>query len=434
MSQKLVTKRLKFMSCKVGKSKISGQVVCPPNKSYTHRAIFLASLAGNNSRVDNVLLSADTIATIEACKKFGAEIEIENSSIIVKNPIKLGTIVSEINSENSGTTIRIASGIASLFSEEIILTGDSSLQKRPMQPLLDALSSIGAQCSSTDGKPPIKIKGKISGGNVTIPGNFSSQFISALLICAPLTENGINLTIEGNLVSKPYLDVTIATMRKFGVLVQTLIPYKRYNIVPQIYKSATFTVPIDFSSLALLLSAAVLNGEGITVKGSIGNLPQGDEVFIDILEQLGVNVTINDKEIKIKSPEKLKGGKFDLSNSPDLLPPLAILALNTSSPIHIVNVKHARLKETDRIAIISRELVKLGIKVQEKEDGLILDSSENLSGTELNSENDHRLFMAFCIAGMYIGDCTITDPESVKISYPNFVEEMNSLGAKIQVQ
>ncbi len=422
------------MSCKVEKSKISGQVVCPPNKSYTHRAIFLASLAGNNSRVDNALLSADTIATIEACKKFGAEIEIKNLSIIVKNPIKLGSVVSEINSENSGTTIRIASGIASLFSEEITLTGDSSLQKRPMQPLLDALSSIGAQCSSTDGKPPIKIKGKISGGNVTIPGNFSSQFISALLICAPLTEKGINLTIKGNLVSKPYIDATIATMREFGVSVQTLIPYKRYNIIPQIYKSTTFTVPIDFSSLALILSAAVLNGEGITIKSSIGNLPQGDEVFIDILEQLGVNIIINDKEIQIKSPEKLKGGKFDLSNSPDLLPPLAILALKTSSPIEIVNVKHARFKETDRIAIISRELVKLGIKVQEKEDGLILESSENLIGAKLNSENDHRLFMAFCIAGMYIGDCIISDPESVRISYPNFVEEMNSLGAKIQIQ
>ena len=422
------------MNCKVGKSKISGQVVCPPNKSYTHRAIFLASLAGNNSRVDNALLSADTVSTIEACRKFGAEIEIENSSIIVKNPIKLGANVPEINTENSGTTIRIASSIASLFSEEIVLTGDSSLQKRPMQPLLDALSSIGAQCSSTDGKPPIKIKGKISGGNVTIPGNFSSQFISSLLICAPLTEYGINLTIEGNLVSKPYLDATIATMRKFGVSVKTLIPYKRYTISPQIYKSTTFTVPIDFSSLALLLSAAVLNGEEIIVKGSIGNLPQGDEAFIDILEQLGVKVTINNEEIKIKSPQKLTGGKFDLSNSPDLLPPLAILALNSANPIEIVNVKHARLKETDRIAIIARELVKLGIKVQEKEDGLILESSENLIGAELNSENDHRLFMAFCIAGMYIGDCTITDPESVKISYPNFVEEMNSLGAKIQVQ
>jgi len=422
------------MSCKVEKSKISGQIVCPPNKSYTHRAIFLASLAGNNSKVDNVLLSADTLATIEACKKFGAEIETKGLSIIVKNPIKLGINVSEINTENSGTTIRIASGIASLFSQEITLTGDSSLQKRPMKPLLDALSSIGAQCSSTDGKPPIKIKGRILGGDVTIPGNFSSQFVSALLISAPLTNNGINLTIEGNLVSKPYLDATIATMRKFGVTVQTLIPYKRYNITPQIYKNTTFTIPIDFSSLALLLSAAVLNGEEIIIKGSMGDLPQGDEVFIDILEQMGVTVIINDEEIKIKSPEKLKGGKFDLSNSPDILPPLAILSLNTSSPIEIVNVKHARLKETDRIAIISRELVKLGIKVEEKEDGLILESSENLTSAELNSENDHRLFMAFCIAGMYIGDCTVTNPESVKVSYPNFVEEMNRLGAKIIVQ
>ena len=422
------------MKCKITKSKISGQIVCPPNKSYTHRAIFLASLAGKNSTVENVLLSADTNATIDTCKKFGAEIEVGNSSIIVKNPIKIGTKVPEINTENSGTTLRIATGIASLFSEEIILTGDSSLQKRLMQPLLDALTNIGAQCNSTDGKPPIKIKGKITGGEVKIPGNFSSQFISALLICAPLTENGINLTIEGNLVSKPYLDATIATMRKFGVTVQTLIPYKRYNISPQIYKESTFTVPIDFSSLALLLSAIVLNGEEVIVKGNIGNLPQGDELFIDILEQLGVKVSMDDDQIKIQSPEKLKGGKFDLSNSPDLLPPLAILALNSSAPIEIFNVKHARLKETDRIAIISRELVKLGIKIQENEDGLILEVSEKISGADLISEEDHRLFMAFCIAGMHVGDCTVTDPESVKVSYPNFIEEMNRMGAKIQTE
>jgi 3-phosphoshikimate 1-carboxyvinyltransferase len=422
------------MKCKVEKSKISGEIVCPSNKSYTHRAIFLASLAGKNSVVENALFSADTDATIETCKKFGAEIEIKDSRIIVKNPIKTDTKVSEINTGNSGTTIRIASGIASLFSDEIVLTGDSSLQKRPMQSLLDALSSIGAQCKSTDGKPPIKIKGKIIGGDVKIPGNFSSQFISSLLISAPLTEKGINLSIEGNLVSKPYLDATIATMRKFGVTVQTLIPYKRYNISPQIYKKATFTVPIDFSSLALLLSATVLNGEEITIKGNLGNLPQGDEIFIDILEQLGVNVIIDDDEIKIEPPKKLKGGKFDLSNSPDLLPPLAILALNSSAPIEIFNVKHARLKETDRIAIIARELVKLGIKVQEKEDGLILESSEKITGVELNSEEDHRLFMAFCIVGMYVGNCTVTDPESVKVSYPNFIDEMNRLGAKIQIQ
>ena len=420
------------MNCKVEKSKISGEINCPSNKSYTHRGIFLASLAGNNSKVENVLLSADTKATIEACKKFGAVIEVNDSDIIVKKSIKIGINVPEINTENSGTTIRIAIGIASLFSEEIILTGDVSLQKRPMQPLLDALSSIGAKCSSTNGNPPIKIKGSIIGGDIRIPGNLSSQFISSLLISAPLTKNGINLTIEGDLVSKPYLDATIATMRKFGVSVKTLIPYKKYNITPQIYKNTTFSVPIDFSSLALLLSCTVLNGEDVVIKGSMGNLPQGDEVFIDFLEQLGVSVTINDNEIKIKSPEKLKGGKFDLRNSPDLLPPLAILSLISSKPIEIANVKHARLKETDRIAILARELPKIGIKVYEKEDGLILESSDSLMGAKLDSENDHRLFMAFCIAGTYIGNCIVTDSKSVEVSYPNFIEEMNRLGAKIE--
>ena len=248
------------MNCKVEKSKIKGIVDCPSNKSYTHRGIFLASLAGNNSQVENALLSADTKATIEACKKFGAIIEVNNSVIIVKEPIKMDTKVPEINTENSGTTIRIAIGIASLFSQEIKLTGDASIQKRPMQPLLDALTSIGAKCNSIDGKPPVSIKGVIVGGDVKIPGNLSSQFITSLLISAPLTKNGINLSIEGDLVSKPYLDATITTMRKFGVSVQTLIPYKKYNISPQIYKNTTFNVPIDFSSLALLLAFTVLNG------------------------------------------------------------------------------------------------------------------------------------------------------------------------------
>jgi len=421
------------MNCKVEKSKLSGKLVCPPNKSYTHRAIFLASLAGNNSKVENVLFSADTIATINACKSFGAEINQDEFSITVTKPIKEIENIPEINAENSGTTIRIASAIASLFTKEITLTGDSSLRKRPMKPLLDALESMGAKCYSTNGNPPIKITGKILGGEVTISGNLSSQFVSALLISAPLTDKGMNLSIEGNLVSKPYLDATISTMRYFGVTVQTLIPYKRYNISPQIYKHNNFLVPIDFSSLALLLSAAVLCGERLEIQGSMGNLPQGDEVFIDIIEQLGVKVKIKDSRITVESPEKLGGGKFDLSNSPDLLPPLAILVLKTTNPIEIINVKHARLKETDRIAIIAREVSKMGIKIEEKEDGLILHPSEGLKGANLNSENDHRLFMAFCIAGMFVGNCTITDPESVNVSYPKFIKEMKAIGGKMSV-
>ena len=339
---------------------------------------------------------------------------------------------SKINCENSGTTIRIAAGISSLFSNEVILTGDESLQKRPMQPLLEALSSIGAQCKSSNGNPPINIKGKISGGDVTIAGNLSSQFISSLLIISPITDKGINLTIDGSLVSKPYIDATIATMRKFGITVHNLIPYKKYTITPQVYKNTTFKVPIDFSSLAILLSAAVLIGDNITIKGNIGNLPQGDEIFIDILEQMGVKISINDEEIKIQTPEKLLGGTFDLSNSPDLLPPLSILCLKATKEIEIINVKHARLKETDRIAIISRELKKIGINVQEKEDGMILQKTNVLNPADFNAEKDHRLFMIFCIVGMFIGGCTVTDPESVSVSFPKFIEEMNRLGGNIE--
>ena len=421
------------MNCKISKSQISGTVKCPANKSYTHRAIFLASLAGDESRVENVLFSADTNATIKACMDFGAEIEKKESSITVKNKIKFNKTVPEINTENSGTTIRIASAIASLFDHEITLTGDESLQKRPMQPLLNALSELGAECTSTNGNPPVKIKGKINGGNVTIPGNFSSQFISALLIAAPLTENGINLNIEGNLVSKPYLDATISSMRNYGVSVQTLIPYKKYNIVPQIYQKNDFSVPIDFSSLALLLAANVLVGKDMIIQGDIGHLPQGDEVFLDILSELGVKIKIENEQIEISTPEKLKGGKFDLSNSPDLLPPLSILILKSENPIEITNVKHARLKETDRIAIISRELQKIGIKIDEKEDGMILKNSNSHHGAEMNSENDHRLFMAFSIAGMYVGDCIVSDPNSINVSFLNFIDEIKRIGGKLEI-
>ena len=164
---------------------------------------------------------------------------------------------------------------------------------------------------------------------------------------------------------------------------------------------------------------------------TMGNMPQADEAIIDILEIMGIVVTLDKNTIKIKSPEKLDGGKFDLGNSPDLIPAIAILALKTSKPIEIFNVEHARYKETDRIAMIARELTKLGIKVVEKKDGLILNNSDNLTGADLNSENDHRLFMAFCIAGMYVGNCTISDPESVDISYPDFISEMKRIGCKI---
>ena len=419
------------MKCRVEKSEIGREIECPANKSYTHRAIFLASLAVDKSIIKNILRSGDTNATINACKNFGVEIKDVGDDITVTSASVLKLQSNTIDAANSGTTIRIATAISALANDKIILTGDSSLKKRPMQPLLDALESLGAKCSSSNGNPPISVSGEIKGGEVKIPGNISSQFISALMITAPKLENGLILNIQGKLVSKPYIDATITMMKKFGVEVETKTPYKKYNIPEQNYKATTVTIPSDFSSLALLLSAAVLLGENLTIKVSTGSMPQADEAIIDILEIMGVVITLDKNTIKIKSPEKLDGGKFDLSDSPDLIPAIAILALKSSKPIEIFNVEHARYKETDRIAILARELTKLGIKVVEKKDGLILNNSDNLTGADLNSENDHRLFMAFCIAGMYVGNCTISDPESVDISYPDFISEMKRIGCKI---
>ncbi len=419
------------MKCNIKKSKISGIINCPPNKSYTHRAVFLAALSDGKSIVRNILKSRDTIATINACKAFGIEIHEDDDILTIKNTIGSTLQGSVINAENSGTTIRISIAIAALSGGNTMLTGDESLKKRPMTPILNSLETLGVSIESDNGHPPITIKGKIKGNEVNIDGDISSQFISALLIIGPRLENGLTININGNLVSKPYVDLTLAIMKAFGVEPITEIPYKKYITKPEIYKSTTFTIPSDFSNLALLLAANVLLGDELEIKISLGELPQGDEAIIDILEELGVTVTLQGDNITTKSPKTLGGGKFDLSNTPDLLPALAILCLKSSEPIEIFNVKHARYKETDRISVISRELRKIGIDVKENDDGMILTPTKNHTPTEFNSENDHRLFMAFSIASMYIGDCTVTDPDSVEVSYPDFIKDMKNCGAQI---
>ena len=419
------------MNCNIEKSRLNGRIVCPANKSYTHRAIFLAALSDGKSIVKKILRSNDTIATINACRGFGVEVSEVENNVTIKNTINETVQSSIINAENSGTTIRIAIAIAALSGGNITLTGDESLKKRPMRPILDALETLGIKTESNDGKPPIHINGKIHGNEIFIKGDISSQFISALLIIAPRLPEGLIINVEGNLVSKPYVDLTIAIMKKFGVDIKIEENYKRYSVAHQIYKSTTFSIPSDFSNLALLLAANVLLGDGLTIEIHLGDMPQGDEAIVDILEKLGVNVILENDIITTKSPTALKGGKFDLSDTPDLLPAIAILALKSEKPIEIFNVKHARYKETDRIAIISRELKKIGLDIDEKDDGLILKKSSQLHPAELNSENDHRLFMAFSIAGMFIGECTVSDPDAVKVSYPEFISDLVNTGAKI---
>lgn len=419
------------MNCKVGRSQLSGTVYCPPNKSYTHRAVFLASLAGN-STVDGPLLSGDTLSTINACRAMGAQVHADDQQVKVGRAIKIGGDIT-IDADNSGTTIRLATALAALSGHTTTLTGDASLQKRPMAPLLDTLHTLGARHTSNSGRPPLTITGPVSGGSASIRGNMSSQFVSALLMAAPMMPLGMNLVISDQMVSRPYLDMTLAVMRHFGVSVRTTIPYRSYDVHPGMYAPTRFVIPIDFSSLALLLSAGVLCGDGsFRIQGRMDGLPQGDEAFLDILEKMQVSIYVDDDSLRVESPARLEGGIFNLENSPDLLPPLAILALKSKQPIHITGVGHARLKETDRISIISTELSKLGVPIDERSDGMTLNPPSNVRGAFLDSAYDHRLFMAFCIAGMYVGDTTVSGSESVAVSYPGFVRGMERAGGDLR--
>ena len=262
------------MNCKIEKSRLNGRIMCPSNKSYTHRAIFLAALSDGKSIVKKILRSNDTIATIDACRRFGVEVEESEDNITINNTINETVQSSSINAENSGTTIRIAIAIAALSGGDTTLTGDESLRKRPMKPILDALEKLGVETESEDGKPPIHIKGKIKGREISVDGNISSQFISALLIIAPRLDEGLIINVEGELVSRPYVDLTIAIMERFGVKVEIEERYRRYIVKHQIYQPTTFSIPSDFSNLALLLAANVLLGDGLTIEINLGDMPQ----------------------------------------------------------------------------------------------------------------------------------------------------------------
>ncbi|ABK76848.1 5-enolpyruvylshikimate-3-phosphate synthase [Cenarchaeum symbiosum A] len=412
----------------MGKSELRGTVSCPPSKSYTHRMVFLASLSEGTSRIKNILHSEDAEATMRACRGFGADITEDGSDLVIRGNPEVKP--ADIDVANSGTTIRIAAAVAALAGGRSNMTGDSSIQKRPMGPLLEALEAIGARCVSEEGSPPLSVEGPIQGGAASIRGDVSSQFISALLMAAPLTPMGVELSITGEPVSRPYIGATISAMAKFGVQVVAAADHKKYGVRPGGYKGTEVVVPPDYSTLSLLLAASVLTGDGLEIEAENSDLPQGDKAFLGILEQLGVTLRPG-KRIATSSPPRLNGGTFDLGDTPDLLPPLSILALKCDR-MEIVNVGHARLKETDRIGILCRELGKLGLDIEERKDGMLIRTGGGLHGAELDPEGDHRLFMAFCIAGMHLGDCVIRDTDSVAVSYPGFVQDMKSVGAVIK--
>jgi 3-phosphoshikimate 1-carboxyvinyltransferase len=422
-------------------SNVNGTVRCPSSKSYTHRALAIASLADGKSRISSALLARDTLATLACCKALGAEMheQVSHCSVQVLGRNEFAPPENVLNCENSGTTIRIMTAMSGLVrSGYVVLTGDESLRNRPMQPILDALGPLGVSAYSTkgNGTPPLIVKGGgIKGGTTTIDGSISSQFISGILIAGVYADSEVMLKIKGELVSKPYVKATIATMERFGIRIDHDPSMLEYYIRQAQYKPARFDVPGDFSTAALILSAGALVGKQLKVKGLDFQLPQGDSQIIEIIKQMDCPIKVNRSkgEVVIEGAESLEGGEFNLADTPDLLPVVSILALKARAPVKITGVAHARLKETDRVANIARELTKFGAKIDEFHDGLIISAPKRLKNASLEAYNDHRLFMAFSIASMMTERSTVEGAESVDVSYPNFVQDMKGLGARLSL-
>ena len=429
-----------MVSIRIGKSRISGTLRCPSSKSYTHRAIAIASLAKGKSIINLPLISRDTIATLSASSALGVKINQQKSRLIVEGKHTLDTPENIINAENSGTTIRIFTVMAALVKRGFtVLTGDASLRKRPMQPALDALTQLGVVCYSTrmNGLAPLLIKGGgIQGGKVRIDGNISSQFLSSLLISTIYAKSPVSIRVGRRQVSKPYISSTIATMEKFGVTIDYKKDFLEYYVQNKKYSPTEFHVPADFSTAALLLAAGVLAGGSITLKGLSFSLPQADSKILEILKDMNAEISVNKKrgEATVTGSKILEGGSFDLTDTPDLLPVLSILALKARSPVKVTGIAHARLKETDRVANIASQIRKFGATVVEEEDQLLIIAPQVIKNSSIQTFNDHRLFMAFVIASLLTEKSEVEGAESIDVSYPNFLLDLIQLGAKISFQ
>jgi len=335
-----------------------------------------------------------------------------------------------IDARNSGTTLRLLTGVAALLRGTTTLTGDSSLRKRPMGPLLETLNTLGARCRAlgADGRPPVEIEGTLRGGSATIPGDVSSQFLSSLLIVCPLAAKPSEIRVLPPLRSEPYVEMTRAMMDAFGVDVRAEGDILR---VPggQTYEPVDVEVPGDFSSAAFPLVAAAITDGDVTVSGLELSGPQGDRKVIDLLHAFGADVESQADRVRVRGG-RLVGRTVDVGDTPDLFPVLAVLGSQADGETRFVNGGHLRLKESDRIKTTVSMLRVLGAPVQPTQDGCVVRGPSRLHGGFVDSQGDHRILMAAAVAGLVTHEAIdISDPWSFRVSYPSFLDDFRALGA-----
>jgi len=462
------------MDVHVTRSELRGTARAPPSKSYTHRALLAAGYS-EGATVESPLISADTRATARAVSAFGGSVapagaegatggesaaesesdaDLGDADALAVEGFggRPGVPDDVIDCANSGTTMRLVTAAAALADGVTVLTGDGSLRSRPQGPLLDALGDLGVRAESTraNGQAPLVVGGPLAGGEVAIPGDVSSQYVTALLMAGAVTDEGIEVDLTTALKSAPYVDITLELLADFGV---EATPVDEAGdpldgaagaagfSVPggQAYEPAggSYAVPGDFSSISYLLgagAAAAAPGETVRIEGARPSA-QGDAAIVDIVEEMGAAVDW-DREAGEIAVERaaLSGVTVDVGDTPDLLPTIAALGAVADGDTRIENCEHVRYKETDRVSAMAEELEKLGAETTEEEDVLTVHGSESdLRGATVDGRADHRIVMALAVAALAAEETTtIRGAEHVDVSFPGFFETMGNLGMDVK--
>lgn len=417
--------------------KLSGTIEIPPSKSVSHRAIISAGLAKGVSKISNVLLSQDIIATCKAMEAIGADIRYTEEAnhryaLTIQGCHEVRLKTNEINCNESGSTLRFIIPMLLLQNKEVIVTGEGRLVSRPMTPYYDLFKekSIAFKHLIEGQDLPLAIEGQITPGTYKLDGSVSSQFITGLLFALPLLAGDSVIEMTSDLESKPYIDITIEVLKSFGIAIINEEYHRFYIKGNQNYTPCDYRVEGDFSQGAFWLVGGIM-GEAIHCEDLNLASQQGDKVIVEIIKAMGGNLDIQPKDIRAKNT-KTRGMIIDVSQCPDLVPILGVLGSLSQGTTQIINGERLRFKESDRLMATADVLNTLGGKVTETPDGLIIEGVEKLTGGNVKSHNDHRIAMAVAMASIASqGKIILEGAEAVNKSYPHFWEDFEKMGGEV---
>lgn len=413
---------------------VSGTIRPPGSKSITNRALILSALAEGESHLTGVLDSTDTKVMLESLHQLGVAVDHNTTQATCRVQGCGGRITAkeaDLWLENSGTSIRFLTALCSLGTGQYRLDGVQRMRERPIIDLVNCLNQLGADArceNESTGCPPVRINGNqatLTGGMAAIKSNISSQFLSAILMSAPGASDVLQLNVDGELVSKPYIDMTIRMMKSFGVRVDCPDDLSSFQIAPQKYAGRNYDIEPDASAASYFMGVAAVTGGTVTIDGLNKNALQGDVHFASALERMGCEIEWNPHSITVTG-KPLHGVDIDMNAISDTAQTLATVAVFASSPTTIRNVGHMRHKETDRITAVVTELKRAGIRAEEFEDGLIVHPGQP-QPAEIETYDDHRMAMSFSLLGLKVKGIRILEPECTAKTYPNYFEDLDQL-------